>query len=126
MKKLDNIDYIYQVTIVSKEGTQLVIGALRVVNTGVDKFPVYLYEYQSLQMIPAVLTIDVDNVEALRIDSSGGTTYTGYALPGSSSANPVWRIKRTVVAGAITTVTYPNGSSNFDKVWNDRATYTYS
>jgi hypothetical protein len=55
--------------------------------------------------------------------------YRGQALPGSSDASAVWRLwKVTVNTSGTTTasVTWANGTNSFDKVWNDRATYTYS
>lgn len=124
--KTNAATYTKKLQIVSVDNTQLVIENFKIENTSVQKFITLVNESLPLQILPAILTVDFNNVEALRVDSAAGTTYTGYALPGSLSANPVWRIKRTVVAGAITTITYASGNSNFDKVWDDRATYTYS
>lgn len=127
--KLDQngVKFIYKLTIVGKENVQLRPSLFKVLNTGVEKFNAQLYESQKIQIVPAVLTVDTNNVERLRVDVPvAGTTYEGYALPGTLNGTPAWKIKKIVVAGAITTVTYASGNSNFDKVWDDRATYTYS
>ena len=55
-----------------------------------------------------------------------GTVYEGEAEPGSDSNDAVWRIKRTVTAGNSITVTWADGNSNFDNVWDDRTTLSYS
>lgn len=123
----NGVKYIYKLTIVGKENVQLRPSLFKVLNTGVEKFNAQLFESQLIQLLPAVLTIDANNVEKLRIDVPvSGTTYEGYALPGTLNTTPAWKIKRIVVAGNVTTTTYASGNSNFDKIWDDRATYTYS
>lgn len=123
----NGVKFTYKVTIIGKENVQLKATAFTVINTAVQKFNAQLFEIQSLQILPAVLTVDANNVEKLRVDVPvAGTTYEGYALPGTLNGTPAWKIKKIVVAGALTTTTYASGNSNFDKVWDDRATYTYS
>lgn len=60
------------------------------------------------------------------IDVSGSYTYIGEADPGSSAAAAVWRIKRVEVAGDDTNILWASGTSNFDKIWNNRAAFVYS
>jgi hypothetical protein len=123
----NGVKFIYKLTIVGKENVNLSASAFTVINSAVQKFNAQLFEIQSLQILPAVLTVDANNVEKLRVDVPvAGTTYEGYALPGTLNGTPAWKIKKIVVAGALTTTTYASGNSNFDKVWDDRATYTYS
>lgn len=60
---------------------------------------------------------------------AGLYTYIGEAAPGSAKGDAVWRIKRVeeltgANAGDIE-ILWANGTAAFDKVWNDRATYTY-
>lgn len=60
---------------------------------------------------------------------AGLYTYIGEAAPGSAKGDAVWRIKRVeeltgVDAGDIE-ILWANGTAAFDKVWDDRATYTY-
>jgi hypothetical protein len=49
--------------------------------------------------------------------------YTGHADPGSSTADPVWRISRYDFSNGIM---YADGNQNFDNIWDDRESLTYS
>jgi hypothetical protein len=123
----NGVKFVYKLTIVGKENVNLSASAFTVINSTVQKFNAQLYQSQSIQILPAVLTVDASQVEKLRVDVPvAGTTYEGFALPGTLNGTPAWKIKRVVVAGALTTTTFASGNSNFDKVWDDRATYTYS
>jgi hypothetical protein len=53
--------------------------------------------------------------------------YLGDAAVGSSSASSVWRIQKLVftAAGSVT-ITFADGNVNFDNVWNNRASLSYS
>jgi hypothetical protein len=60
-------------------------------------------------------------------DVSATVSYIGEALPGSDVADPAWRIKKLDTSSdPEVQVTWADGTADFDKVWNDRATYTYS
>lgn len=63
--------------------------------------------------------------------SSASPTYIGEALPGTSESASGWRIKRLVYDDSLgfpraTEESWANGSTSFDKVWDDRAGYSYS
>ena len=62
------------------------------------------------------------------VDTEGLDTYIGEALPGSNESTTVWRIKRVTETadGEDITILWASGSADFDKVWDDRATYLYS
>lgn len=62
----------------------------------------------------------------LEIDetSTPNAVYIGQANPGTSVATAGWRIKR-ILESSGTHVDWANGTAAFDKVWNDRLTYTY-
>lgn len=67
-----------------------------------------------------------EHVLALRFDAaSNPLLYLGEAEPGSLNANPVWRIMRFDVSSGVEGE-WADGNSLFDKIWNDRATYSYS
>ncbi len=51
--------------------------------------------------------------------------YKGDAAPGSALSAPVWRIKKVTFVGEDLSEKYANGSALYDKVWNNRASYTY-
>lgn len=61
---------------------------------------------------------------ALLYDEGATYTYIGHADPGSSAASAVWRIKR--LTNADCTIVYADGDADFDNVWNDRSTLSYS
>jgi hypothetical protein len=56
------------------------------------------------------------------------TTYSGEAPAGSADSDPKWRIKLVTsgVGGKTIGITWADGNTNFDNVWNDRASLTYS
>lgn len=58
-------------------------------------------------------------------EASATITYVGEAEPGTSAASALWRIKRLDSTSGLL-ITWADGDSDFDKVWNDRATYSYS
>lgn len=51
--------------------------------------------------------------------------YIGEATPGTLESGNVWRIKYIVFTGNDISIRWANGSSNFDKVWDSRLSYTY-
>lgn len=68
----------------------------------------------------------VDIPYATRIDEASGTvTYIGTALPGTLTSAASWQIKK-IDSSSGTSITYADGNSSFDNVWNDRASLSYS
>ena len=66
---------------------------------------------------------------ARRVDFVGDTLiYRGMAVPGTADATNGWRIEEITFVGADEDVEirWASGNANFDKVWNDRAMYSYS
>lgn len=59
-------------------------------------------------------------------DEVNGYTYVGEADPGSNRANPIWRIKRVYEVGDDLEIIWADNSADFDKIWDDRATYEYN
>ncbi len=58
-------------------------------------------------------------------DSAAPLTYVGSALPGSSTADPVWQIKLLDETTGLVT-TFADGSAAYNQIWDDRASLTYS
>lgn len=56
------------------------------------------------------------------MDDTGTYLYVGEAIPNTSAASASWRIKRV----SDTSVLYADGNTNFDNIWNNRSSYTYS
>jgi len=64
---------------------------------------------------------------ALELDEVGGTTtYIGEADPGTATTTAAWRIKRLEETGPDIVITWADGDSDFNNVWDDRASLTYS
>jgi YD repeat-containing protein len=66
---------------------------------------------------------------AFDYDVSNNPIYIAKAHRGNSNeADPVWQIRRLTydASNNVTRIKWANGSANFDQVWNDRTTLTYS
>lgn len=90
-----------------------------------------LEETQELSIIPAMVVLNAEDFEALRIDEISATdTIMGYAELGTAEGTLAWRLKRITKVGAVTSITYPeiSGVATRDFVfsWTSRAGYTYS
>lgn len=77
-----------------------------------------LSQTNPLPASPPVLTTRVDDV-------GGDVLYVGEALPGSSEASELWRIKKISGASDIT-ITWAEGNASFNKAWQQRLSYSYS
>ncbi len=53
-------------------------------------------------------------------------TYIGQAEIGSNEASPVWAIRKVETTADWLTATFASGNAHFDKIWNDRLSYTYA
>lgn len=54
------------------------------------------------------------------------TCYVGWAAAGTATSCALWRIKKIVISGEDITVTWADGDADFDNVWDDRASLSYS
>lgn len=61
-------------------------------------------------------------------DGNGNQIYVGWAQPGTLSSSPTWRIMQENYNGSNqqTSVKWPNASTGFAFVWDNRTTYSYS
>ena len=66
--------------------------------------------------------------EAIRTDESSttNTTYVGYATIGTANSAASWKVFRMFDDKGDLTITYADGDSNYDNIWDDRVTLTYS
>jgi hypothetical protein len=58
--------------------------------------------------------------------ASSSVLYVGKADVGSLTSAPAWQIKKLTSSGGITTTQYADGNSNYDNVWDNRASLSYS
>jgi hypothetical protein len=62
--------------------------------------------------------------KALRYDEGATYTYIGEAVAGTAEAASSWRIKR--LTNADNTIIWADGNINFDNIWANRASLSYS
>lgn len=80
-----------------------------------------------LEHFVSAFATDLLLTQALSYDGSARTEYIGYALPGTSQSQAKWCIKKhTYGAGGVTDIQFASGNANFDKIWTDRAGYSFS
>ena len=61
------------------------------------------------------------------IDTEGTITYIGESVPGTANSSPTWRIRKVDETNdPDIDITWASGTSDLDKIWDDRATYGYS
>ena len=89
---------------------------------------VLMYESATGLWKNKAITQEGDEVLSKRINFVGeDIIYKGEAPVGSLDSSSFWRIRKIIIAadGDVTEI-WANGNSNYDKVWNDHLTYTYS
>lgn len=59
-----------------------------------------------------------------KFSSASGKTYVGTSQNGSTTAVAAWQIKR--IDDATGDITFADGDPDFDNVWDDRTTLSYS
>jgi len=63
---------------------------------------------------------------ALQVDEASSTvTYVGWAAPGSSSGESLWRIMKIDTTSGVA-ITWANGNREMNNSWNARAGLSYS
>lgn len=61
----------------------------------------------------------------LKFEQSSPTLlYLGEASPGASTSSASWRIMRIDTSSGVH-ITYADNVGTFDKIWDNRASYTY-
>lgn len=60
----------------------------------------------------------------MRFSSNASVSFYGFANPGTNASLPNWRIMRQNHAG--TFIDFPNGSTEFEFIWDERALLEYS
>lgn len=80
----------------------------------------------SIDVNASIVDGDLDSQDLIvYVDDTGDFIYVGEANVGSSTSDSAWRIRRLQEVGTITSVLWASGSSDFNKVWDDRSTYSY-
>ena len=64
---------------------------------------------------------------SIRYDEvSSVLSYVGDAAFNQSEASAVWRIKRIQTTGTVLKIEWADGNDNFDNIWANRASLSYS
>jgi len=58
-------------------------------------------------------------------EASSTVTYIGSAAPGSATTSAVWRIKKVLVDGTVTSIKFADSDELFNNIWDNRASLTY-
>lgn len=70
------------------------------------------------------LVLDENPLRVEEVDANN--TYIGYAVPGTLDSEPKWKLKKVSIVGIITYLGYAEATQDFNKIWDNRATYTYA
>lgn len=69
---------------------------------------------------------DHDNFTT-KIDSAdANTTYIGKAVFGTATTSAKWQIKKISISGNVTTISFANGDDDFNQIWDNRSSLSYS
>jgi len=63
--------------------------------------------------------------ETKLIDINGADIYIGLAIPGTGTSEASWKISKINTNNPIS-IYWADSSTFYNKVWNDRASYTYA
>lgn len=79
---------------------------------------------QNLDLMRATLNTYTE----ARDNTGGNVLYLGVAAPGTLKASSGWRIQKWSYDGngLLSDIQWADGTNEFTKVWDDRATYNYS
>lgn len=83
-----------------------------------------------VELIPydVILTVaeEDDDVYDVETDfSAPGVYYIGQAAAGSSTSDPVWRIRKVTENLSGTSIDWAGGNAEFTNVWDDRLSFVY-
>ena len=59
-------------------------------------------------------------------ESNSNVVYKGFANPGALVTQPIWAIQKITNSGGILSYQWADGNKNFDNIWNNRKTLSYS
>jgi hypothetical protein len=92
-----------------------VAGELKVLSTG-----------QATETTLTTIKTETATQYATRVDQATSTVmYVGKAAIGSLTSGAVWRVKKVDTTSGIV-ITWADGNSNFDNIWDNRAILTYT
>ncbi len=74
------------------------------------------------------ITVSVEKyIQRIAYEGQGLPEFIGISYPGAASSASTWQIRKLTYVGTnVVSILFASGNGNFDKVWNDKATYSYS
>lgn len=75
--------------------------------------------------VPTTAVVVEGRTEKVEYDVDGATEYFGFAMPGTATSAAKWKIFRIVTTNNDWELTYADGNSNYDNVFDNRASLTY-
>lgn len=74
-----------------------------------------------------VTSLDKPFTQAIESNSKRQAIYVGEAEPGTAKGVAKWRIKKlTYSSDVVSDIQWASGTADFDKEWDERASYAYS
>jgi hypothetical protein len=67
-----------------------------------------------------------DDSPILVDEASGATTYLGYCFKTPVTNKPIWKIKRIIKSGTVTTTMWADGDKLYNNIWDNRASLVYN
>lgn len=69
----------------------------------------------------------METQKSIRLDDASSTvTYVGEAAIGVSESAAFWRIKRLTTTGSVLDIKWADGNEDYDNIWTNRASLSYS
>lgn len=100
-----------------------------VVDNAILVFDNTLNKFRAVNIVDVINEIrtELETKYTKLIDEEPPLTYIGEALPGTANSAATWRIFRLDETNdPDLEIRWADGTADFDKVWDDRASYTYS
>lgn len=73
------------------------------------------------------VSLHVGSIPVLIDEASSSVTYIGKSRTlGVDEGSAVWQIQKIELSGTVTKILWADGDGEFDNVWSDRASLTYS
>ena len=76
---------------------------------------------------PSAVDITGDYITTFDYDVDGNPIYIGKSDVGTLKSLPLWQIRKlTYSSGNLVDIQYADGDRNFDNIWDNRVTLSYS
>ncbi len=92
-----------------------------------DRVNAYFDEEGRLHVVTTPAATSAGSYLVVNIDDVGsGVCYVGKAAPGTATSAASWQVFRLTEASGDLTMVWADGDADFNNVWDDRASLSYS